>query len=198
MVSVPSIGGTFHSGRNFYSRQEGQLDFSKDSARISEEGERTLQRLEEFDGVVDDPKLEQARSVCVRETRKIVAEVPLHDAKYVERYSRLLPTWTVSEGSTDEEIVGRWLTGGVTIPATSFRRLSSLLGWLGKQDVADLVEAAGFSVPHGSGIARTRRRTHGQDPQSKRSQVAPRRPASDKEPSGTIPPRGSTCRGVQS
>lgn len=62
VVSVPSIGGTFHSGRNFYSRQEGQLDFSKESARVSEEGERTLQRLEEFDGVVDDPKLEQART----------------------------------------------------------------------------------------------------------------------------------------
>ena len=60
-VSVPSIGGTFHSGRNFYSRQEGQLDFSKESARVSEEGGRTLQRLEEIDGVVDDPKLEQAR-----------------------------------------------------------------------------------------------------------------------------------------
>ena len=60
-VSVPSIGGTFHSGRNFYSRQEGQLDFSKESARVSEEGERTRQRLEEIDDVVDDPKLEQAR-----------------------------------------------------------------------------------------------------------------------------------------
>ena len=60
-VSVPSVGGTFHSGRNFYSRLEGQLDFSKESQRVSEEGERTLQRLEEFDGVVDDPKLEQAR-----------------------------------------------------------------------------------------------------------------------------------------
>ncbi len=60
-VSVPSVGGTFHSGRNFYSPQEGQIDFSKESARVSEEGERTLQRLEEFDGVVDDPKLEQAR-----------------------------------------------------------------------------------------------------------------------------------------
>ena len=60
-VSVPSIGGTFPSGRNFYSRQEGQLDFSKESARVAEEGERTLQRLQEIEDVVDDPKLEQAR-----------------------------------------------------------------------------------------------------------------------------------------
>ena len=60
-VSVASIGGTFHSGRNFYSPQEGQMDFSRESARVREEGEGTLQRLEEIDDVVDDPKLEQAR-----------------------------------------------------------------------------------------------------------------------------------------
>lgn len=60
-VSVPSIGGTFHSGRNFYSRQEGQIDFSKESARVSEAGEEALQCLDEINEVVDDPKLEQAR-----------------------------------------------------------------------------------------------------------------------------------------
>ena len=60
-VSVPSIGGTFHSGRNFYSRQEGQIDFSSEAARVSEEGERTLQRLDDIDDVIDDPKLEQAQ-----------------------------------------------------------------------------------------------------------------------------------------
>ena len=60
-VSIPSIGGTFDSGRNYYSPQEGQLDFSRESARVCEEGERTLQRLEEIDDVVDNPKLERAR-----------------------------------------------------------------------------------------------------------------------------------------
>jgi molecular chaperone DnaK len=30
-ISVPSIGGSFHSGRNFYSRQEGQIDYTKAS-----------------------------------------------------------------------------------------------------------------------------------------------------------------------
>ncbi|KKZ14166.1 MAG: ATPase AAA [Candidatus Synechococcus spongiarum 15L] len=94
-------------------------------------------------------------ALSLRETRKIDADVPLHDAIYMERYSRLLPTWTSSEGSTDEEILGQWLTGGVSIPATSFRRMSSILGWLDKRDVADLVVAAGFSVPKSSGIAGT-------------------------------------------
>lgn len=64
-VSVPSIGGTFGSGRNFYSPQEGQIDFSSESIRVSEEGEQTLQRLQDIHNVVDDPRLEQAREKLV-------------------------------------------------------------------------------------------------------------------------------------
>lgn len=60
-VSVPCVGGTFNSGKNFYSRQEGQLDFTSASALVSEEGLRTLKRVEEIQAVVDDPKLDQAR-----------------------------------------------------------------------------------------------------------------------------------------
>jgi len=60
-VSVPCIGGTFHSGKNFYSRQEGQLDYTAAAALVVEEGERTLDRIDEINEVVDNPKLEQAR-----------------------------------------------------------------------------------------------------------------------------------------
>ncbi|OQX62713.1 MAG: heat-shock protein Hsp70 [Desulfococcus sp. 4484_241] len=62
-VSVPCIGAAFHSGRNFYSRQEGQYDLSDAGtlALIVEEGEKTLNRIDEISGVVNNPKLEQAR-----------------------------------------------------------------------------------------------------------------------------------------
>lgn len=60
-VSVPCIGGTFHSGKNFYSRQEGQLDYTAAATMVVEEGERTLNRIDEINDVVDNPKLEQAR-----------------------------------------------------------------------------------------------------------------------------------------
>ncbi|MCU8071364.1 Hsp70 family protein [Shewanella sp. SM20] len=60
-VSVPCIGGTFHSGRNFYSRQEGQIDYTTAAVMVVEEGERTLNRIDEINKVVDNPKLEQAR-----------------------------------------------------------------------------------------------------------------------------------------
>jgi molecular chaperone DnaK len=60
-VSVPSIGGSFHSGRNFYSRQDGQIDYTKASKLVEEQSEHTLQRLEEMASKIDDPRLDQAR-----------------------------------------------------------------------------------------------------------------------------------------
>lgn len=167
-----------------------------DPFRFGEDDFRTIpsgagQRLEPVaDGGSPASKADGlAFAFSMRETRKIDAEVPLHDAVYVERLSRLLPTWTVSEGSTDEEVLGRWLTGGVVIPATSFRRLSSLLGWLGKQDVADLVEAAGFSIPPSDGVARTRQIPKMQRPRPEHTDVAASQPASDEERGATVRPR---------
>lgn len=60
-ISVPQIGGAFHSGRNFYSRREGQLDFSANSELVKEEGEKTLRRLDDLTDQIDGPKLAQAR-----------------------------------------------------------------------------------------------------------------------------------------
>jgi molecular chaperone DnaK len=65
-VSVPSIGGSFHSGRNFYSRQDGQIDYTKASKLIEEQSENTLQRLEEMASKIDDSKLDQAREKLER------------------------------------------------------------------------------------------------------------------------------------
>ena len=60
-VTVPSIGGLFHSGRNFYSRQEGQIDYSKASKLVEEQSERVAGRLDEMASKIDDPRLDQAR-----------------------------------------------------------------------------------------------------------------------------------------
>lgn len=60
-VSVPCIGGTFRSGKNFYSRQEGQVDYTAAAAIVAGESEKTLNRINEINRVVDNPKLEQAR-----------------------------------------------------------------------------------------------------------------------------------------
>lgn len=60
-VSVPSISGSFKSGRNYYSSQEGKIDYSNQAKKIQEQSEHTLERLEEMASKVDDPRLEQAR-----------------------------------------------------------------------------------------------------------------------------------------
>lgn len=60
-VSVPSIGAAFHSGRNFYSRQDGQLDFTSDTAQIVRESEATRERVADLAERIDDPKLDAAR-----------------------------------------------------------------------------------------------------------------------------------------
>lgn len=60
-VTVPSIGGSFHSGRNFYSRQEGQIDYTKASKLVEEQSENALKRLDEMASKIDDPRLDQAR-----------------------------------------------------------------------------------------------------------------------------------------
>ena len=106
------------------------------------------QRLEPvIEGGSPDSKADGlAFALSLSETRKVDATTPLHDAIYAERFSRLLPTWTVSERATDEEVLGLWLTGGVAIPATSSRRLTALVAWLDEQDVREVVGVAGLGA----------------------------------------------------
>ena len=58
-ASIPCIGASF-SNRNFYSRQEGQLDLA-DVDSIAEEGRHVLERIEDMAEKVDDPKLIDAK-----------------------------------------------------------------------------------------------------------------------------------------
>lgn len=59
-ISVPSVGGHFESHRNFYSRQESQIDFSDASKQIAEEVEIVRERIDGVADKVNDPKLDQA------------------------------------------------------------------------------------------------------------------------------------------
>lgn len=60
-VSVPSISGSFRSGRNFYSSQEGKVDYTNQAKNIQEQSGHALERLDEMASKVDDPRLDQAR-----------------------------------------------------------------------------------------------------------------------------------------
>ena len=87
-----------------------------------------------------------AFSLALKATRAIDQESPLQDALYVEKISRLLPTYSISSRTDDAVILGYWLTGGANISVTSFRRLNQTLSWLGTAHLKEIVETAGFKV----------------------------------------------------
>lgn len=130
-----------------------------------------------------------AFAVSLHQTRQITQDASFHDAIYVEKLSRLLPTWTVSEKISDEQVLGRWLTGGVSVSTSSFRRMTSLLGWLDRDDVRDVIELAGLEVPSDAGGTRSKRRPKnksGPDTQaSEQVKSSPKRDAKKKD--GTKP-----------
>src|SRR5882672_3984461 len=83
---------------------------------------------------------------ALKATREIDTESPLQDALYVEKFSRLLPTFTISSRTDDDVVLGYWLTGGAPISAKAFRRLHQTVSWLGARHLKDVVQAAGFDV----------------------------------------------------
>lgn len=104
-----------------------------------------------------------ACAVSFSETRRIDKEVSLHDAIYVEKISRLLPTYTLSPQIEDDVVFGTWLSEGVPVSVQSFRRLRSLVGWLSEPQLIEVVEKAGFSVSKTEGGARRVNRTRQKD-----------------------------------
>ncbi len=93
-------------------------------------------------------------ALSLKETRDIDAESPLQDALYVEKITRLLPTYSISSRTDDDVVLGYWLTGGTNIPATSFRRLRQCMSWLGAGHLRDVVQAAGFEIAENTSLTR--------------------------------------------
>jgi molecular chaperone DnaK len=60
-VSVPAIGALFRSGRNFYSRQDAQIDFTKAAQLLDDLRALTRARLGQMLSKINDARLDQAR-----------------------------------------------------------------------------------------------------------------------------------------
>lgn len=98
-----------------------------------------------------------AFAFALKESRKLSEDASFHDAIYVEQYSRLLPAWTLTPHVDDDVVLGTWITGGVVISTKSFRRLTNLTGWMPAGDLAEIIKAAGFSVPADAGLLAKRK-----------------------------------------
>lgn len=108
-----------------------------------------------------------AFALALKTTRDFDKASALQDALYVEKITRLLPTFSISSRTDDDVVLGYWLTGGASVSATSFRRLQQTVSWLGPSHLKDVVEAAGFKVAEVTPIARasseTAKPTNGDD-----------------------------------
>ena len=99
------------------------------------------------DGNSPDTKAEALSfALALKATRDIDSDSPLQDALYVEKISRLLPTYSITARTDDDVVLGYWLTGGATVSAKSFRRLRQTMSWLSASHLQEVVRAAGFEV----------------------------------------------------
>lgn len=79
-------------------------------------------------------------------TRALDKSSPMQNAIYVERISKLLPTYEISSEVPDDIVFGFCLTGGAHISVNSFRRLSRAMSWLSPAHLEDVLRTAGFVV----------------------------------------------------
>ena len=60
-ISIPSIGGSFKNDRNFYSRQEGLIDYSDAAKLVADQSQSVLEKLDEISETISDDRLVEAR-----------------------------------------------------------------------------------------------------------------------------------------
>ena len=88
-----------------------------------------------------------AFALALKETRAIARNIPLQDAIYVEKLSRLLPTFSLTTAVSDEVLLGNYLTGGVNVSVKSYRRFRQLVGSkFTTNELAEILEAGGFEI----------------------------------------------------
>lgn len=83
---------------------------------------------------------------ALKASRAIDTQSGLQDALFVEKISRLLPTYGISAVVDDDVVLGSWLSSGAPVSVKSFRRLQQTVGWLSVDHLGDVVRAAGFDI----------------------------------------------------
>jgi len=91
-ITVPSVGASFNSGRNFYSRQSAMVDYSQAAKQIREEAEHTARQVSEIASKVSPGELaeiharmEQAAALSEGETDPETAKRAADDVQEAKR-----------------------------------------------------------------------------------------------------------------
>lgn len=146
LVAKESIASRWHEAGLIESGQFKKFEYGGDTFyEFSSPKEYALSHLAESESPQNKNEALSFAS-ALKGTRDLELVCSLHDSIYVERLSRLLPTFTLSPAVPDAVVFGTWLTGGVPVSVESFRRLRMLMGWLGASNLQDVIVSGGFKV----------------------------------------------------
>jgi cell division protease FtsH len=79
-------------------------------------------------------------------TRAIASTVRMADGIFVEKHSRILPGYSIEEQESDELLLGKWLSGGLPIPAGDVSKFSRTVTWLDRKTIKAVLAAASIPI----------------------------------------------------
>ncbi len=82
-------------------------------------------------------------ATSLRLTREIDNEISLSDGIFVEKFSRILPTYVNNIKVKDDVLVGKWSTSGVSVSILSTQRIEQLTLWSESQ-INQIIKEAGL------------------------------------------------------
>ena len=82
-------------------------------------------------------------ATSLRLTREIDKEISLSDGIFVEKLSRILPTYVNSIKIKDDVLIGKWATSGVSVSIYSTQRIEQLTLWSESQ-IRQIIKEAGL------------------------------------------------------
>ena len=85
-------------------------------------------------------------ATSLRLTRKIDAKNSLSSGLFIEKISRILPTYENQKTIADDLLLGKWATSGVMVSIFSSKRVAQLTLW-SEQQIDQLIEEAGLQKP---------------------------------------------------
>lgn len=128
-----------------YSLPEGIFTESNDYKVFCSTGNYLISSLDKGPYPENNGQVE-AFSIAFNTALKLFPDTDLQDAVYIEEYSLILPGTQSDEPAEKECIYGKWLTGGVNISATAFKRISQFMSWMPVSSLNKSFELAGFDV----------------------------------------------------
>ncbi len=82
-------------------------------------------------------------ATSLRLTRELDKEISLSDGIFVEKFSRILPTYTNDIKVKDDVLLGKWATSGVSVSILSTQRIEQLTLW-SESEISQIIKEAGL------------------------------------------------------